>query len=358
MLLVSKRAHLFERAVRGLACTDQEVCDLVVTARQIPALTFPACAPREEFVRSLGIRLRAEALTLAGSQPRHPSPSGEADRSATVPRVPRVLVIGRRLPRALLGATASLLVLGAVLGGLSRSALPGGPLYPMRQMLDSAAVQLAGSDFNHGVTLLSQGQEHLADARALVERDQRQAVPASVDQALLSAYDAVSAGQRALLGDFDRTGGTASLIAVQDFTVRALPQLDALRPLVPPASVPGVDALVALLQRTRTTVAGKIAVCGQPCASLGTPQPPAHTAPAGLPVPTPASVVTRPVGPLGGVTAAPPRVQPSRGAVVLPPVTVGSIPARSSPVVVLPPIPVPTPGTALTPIPTGLPGLP
>lgn len=359
MPLVSKRANLLEQAIAGLACTDREACDLAVTAARIPVLISDACAPRDEFVRALGDRLRAEALTLPLHEARPGSPTRVAGRGATSPRRPRVLVIGGRLPRALLGATASLLVLGAILGGASRSALPGSLLYPMRQMLDSAAVRLAGSDLNHGVTLLSQGREHIGDARALVERDVEQTDPASVNQALLNAYDAVRTGQRALLGDFDRTGNTAALEALQDFTVRTVPQLNALRPLVPPASVPGVDALLALLQETRTAVASTIAVCGQPCASLATTSLPVRTAPGVLPLTIPAPAITRPVGPGVGITASAPPVYPRvTGGAVLPPVTLGSSPAGRTPVVVPPPRPPLTPPTALTATPTGLPGLP
>ena len=89
-----------------------------------------------------------------------------------------VFVIGKGL-RVIAGATASLLLIGAVLGVTSRSALPGGLLYPVKQSLNSAAVQLAGSDFDRGVTLLSQAQEHIGDARSLVERDGARADPTS-----------------------------------------------------------------------------------------------------------------------------------------------------------------------------------
>ncbi|MHB8274089.1 MAG: hypothetical protein ACYDC9_04890 [Dermatophilaceae bacterium] len=262
----SQRADLLERSLQGHKCTDQEVCDLAATAGRILALTSPACAPRPEFVSALGIQLREESRTLAAREVRPISSATGARRSTGRPMV---FLIGRGLPRVLAGATASLLLVGAVIGGASRSALPGGLLYPVKALLDSAAVRLAGSDFDRGTTLLSQAQEHIGDARALVDRDGAETAPASVDEALRSAHDAVSGGQRALLGDFDRTGTPQALIAVQDFVARALPQLYALRPLVPADSRPDVDALIALLQETRATLARKIAVCGQPCASLG-----------------------------------------------------------------------------------------
>lgn len=388
----NRRADLLERALQGYQSTDPEVRDLVATARRIPALASPALAPRADFVSALGLRLRAEALTLPTRDTR-PVPAGSpgrAEREGRATRArrsgarPRVLVIGRGLPRVLAGATASLLLVGAVLGGSSRSALPGGLLYPVKQVLDSAAVQLAGSEFDRGVTLLSQAQEHISDAGALVKRDGAQADPGSVDQAMLSAYDAVGAGQQALLGEFDRTGNPQALIAVQDFTVRALPQLNALRPLVPAASRPGVDALIALLQQTRTTLVGKIAICGQPCASLGgvglggSPRSPPSAPVTGLPTAlTPGSLPVPPLPTPGGLAGSPPGAITGPGAVVvapggslggnasgtlravLPPVTVGSLTVSVAPIVIpplLPKLPVPT-TTLPAPLP-GLPGLP
>lgn len=384
----NRRADLLERALQGHQSTDPEGRDLVATARRISALASPALAPRADFVSALGLRLRAEALTLpARDTPPAPAGSpGRAERDGQATRArrsgarPRVLVIGRGLPRVLAGATASLLLVGAVLGGSSRSALPGGLLYPVKQVLDSAAVQLAGSEFDRGVTLLSQAQEHISDAGALVKRDGAQADPGSVDQAMLSAYDAVGAGQQALLGEFDRTGNPQALIAVQDFTVRALPQLNALRPLVPAASRPGVDNLMALLQQTRTTLVGKIAICGQPCASLGGAGPggslpsapvtglPTALTPGSLPapaLPTRGGLAGRPTGAItgGAVVVAPGGSVGGnvRGTLraVLPPVTVGSLTVSVAPIVIpplLPRLPVP-PTTLPAPLP-GLPGLP
>ena len=97
----SKRADLLERSLQGDKSTDQEVCDLVTTAGRIPALTSPACAPRDEFVRTLGITLRAEALTLPARKVRPVSREveGQATGARRPTTRPMVLVIGRGLPR-------------------------------------------------------------------------------------------------------------------------------------------------------------------------------------------------------------------------------------------------------------------
>ena len=296
----SKRADLLERSLQGDQVADKEVCDLTSTVGRIPALTSPACAPRPEFVSALGIRLHAEALTLPAREA-HTSSSASRARSSALR--PMVFVIGRGLPRVLAGATASVLVVGAVVGGASRSALPGGLLYPVKALLDSAAVQLAGSDFDRGTTLLSQAQGHVSDASSLVDRDGTDTDPASVDRALLGAYDAASGGQRALLGEFDRTGNPQALLAIQDFVAHALPQLSALRSLLPADSKPDIDALTALLQSSRASLARKIAVCGQQCTSLGGVDLGTLAPLTGLPAPLPAPGVPAVGVPTLGSTA-------------------------------------------------------
>ena len=363
MPFVSKRANLLERSLQGLASTDPEVRNLVATAARIPSLTSPACAPRDEFVSALGLQLRAEALArparaIVSDSPQVEGRSNVERRSA---RRPLVFVIGRGMPRILAGAALSLLVVAAIVGGTSRSSLPGGLLYPVKQVLDSAAVQLAGSDFDRGVTLLSQAQEHISDAGALVERDGANSDPAEVNQALLGAHDTVTAGQRALLGEFDRTGNPQALIAVQDFVVRSVPQLNALRPVVPPASRPAVDAILALLQETQTTLDRKIAVCGQPCASLGGNRlgsTQLSTPPTGpLSAPTQGGVGVPGLGVPGGVGApgATAAVTGPGGVVVapvIPPRLVGGqlLPTSTGGIRVIVPS-VPVPSVTLAPIP-------
>ena len=379
MPFANRCADLLERSLQGLPCPDQEVQSLAAIASLIPELTSAACRPRDEFVSTLGLRLRAEALTMPV---REVGPASSATEARHSPARPVVFVIGRGL-RALAGATAALLLIGVVLGVTSRSALPGGLLYPVKQVLNSAAVQLAGSDFNRGVTLLSQAQEHIGDARSLVERDRARTDPALVDQALVSAKSAVSGGQRALLGEFDHSGNVRALTVVRDFAVRALPQLNALRTQVPAASRSDVDALIALLYETQITVARQVAVCGQPCSSLGGAKPgiPPPSAPsAGLSQTFPGGGLAIPGAPTGGlplvgrvpavtgpgrvvvVPGAPPLPTTGSGTsgATVPPVGAGSITVSPPPVVIpspphlspLAPIPV------LLPAPTVLPGLP
>ncbi|MGZ4627683.1 hypothetical protein [Oryzihumus sp.] len=310
MPLLSRRADLFHRALEGAPAADDEIAALVGTASRIPTLDGPACAPRPEFVEQLGARLRAEAQTL----PARPA------RPAAVRQVPGggplVLVVGKGLPRVLVGAAATVLVASAAVGVVSREALPGTALYPVKQLLDTAAVQLAGSEHDRGLTLLAQAQQHISEAGDLADGGTTD--PAPYDEALGAAYDATLGGQRTLLALYDRDHDQQALIAVQDFTARALPQVQALRSRVPAASVPAVDRLLSVLQLGDEAVARKVAVCGSACSALDTTG--GGHGPASLPsLPSSTAVPTTPVRGLGlpsGTASLPPLV-PSAGSVSL-----------------------------------------
>jgi hypothetical protein len=370
MFRISGRADLLERSLHGPGCTDQEVRALVATADQVPALTSAACAPREEFVSALGLKLHAEAMRMPTGQAHRASSARTTGRS---PTKPMVLVIGKGA-RVVAAAAACVLLVGAIVGVSSRSALPGGVLYPVKQVLNSAAVQLAGSTFERGVTLLSQAQDDIGDARALVERDRTRADPAAVNLALLSALDSAGTGQQALLGDFDRTRNPQSLIAIQDFAVRAMAQLKALRLQVPASSRADVEALIALVSQSQSTLAREIAGCGQPCAALGSaglggsPASPTSGSPTTGPtakrpagsqpapgVPTGRLPVVGPVPAITGPTAAvghPGSPLPLGGGITPPPITVGSITGRPSPIQIPPLLPLPpTPALPTAPAP-------
>jgi hypothetical protein len=370
MFLAGRRADLLERSLQGLGCTDREVRTLVGTAAQVPALTSAACAPREEFVSALGLKLHAEAMRMPAARSHRASSARTTGHS---PTKPMVLVIGRGA-RVVTVAAACVLLVGAIVGVSSRSALPGGLLYPVKQVLNSAAVQLAGSTFDRGVTLLSQAQDDIGDARSLVERDRTHADPAGVNLALRSALDSAKTGQQALLGDFDRTRNPQSLIALQDFDVRAMALLKALRLQVPASSRADVEALIALLNQSQGTLAHEIAVCGQPCAALGGPglsgspasptTVPTAQSPAGSqpvpgvptgrrPVVGPAPAVTVPTAAVGH----PGSPLPVRGDATLPSISVGSVTGRPSPIRIPPLLPLP-PTPALPTVPTAIAVLP
>ncbi|HET7661735.1 MAG TPA: hypothetical protein VFK66_15200 [Oryzihumus sp.] len=307
-LLSRRRADLFHRALEGAPAADHELAALVGTASRIPTLDGPACAPRPEFVEQLGARLRAEAQTLP-ARPVRQAAVREAPGDG-----PLVLVVGRGLPRALAGAVATVLVASAAVGVVSRASLPGTALYPVKQLLDAAAVQLAGSEHDRGLTLLAQAQQHISEAGDLADGGATDAAP--YDVALGAAYDATLGGQRTLLALYDRDHDQQALIAVQDFTARALPQVQALRSRVPAASVPAVDRLLTVLQLGDEAVARKVEACGPACSALDTTGT-GHD-PASLPSLPSSTAVPTTGGPgLTGGTASLPPLLPSAGSVSL-----------------------------------------
>ena len=277
MRLLSRPADRFERALGGSAVTDEQLAELVETSRHLVDLgARMGPAPDPAFVTALRERLMAEAATL-------PTPSPAAARAAASRRAaakggPVVVVVGRGLPRALAGATASALLVGAVVGVASRTAVPGEALYPVKGWLDGVAVRLADSDLDRGRTFLAQAQEHISDARELTERTGR-ADAGTVDVALQGAIDSVRGGQRALDLSYARTGNPQALLAMGDFTARALPQIEVLRTEVPAGSLPRLAELESLLHDTQQATARRVAACGPRCEGMAGPA----SGPAGLP---------------------------------------------------------------------------
>ena len=264
MRLTRRAGDRLQQALEGEQVTDREITTLLQTAQAVSSIPMGSMAPREQFVQDLRDRLMAEAATL-------PAPSGRAARASSATRTggrsaPVVVVVGRGLPRALAGAAASVLVVGTVVGVASRSAIPGSALYPVKGWLDSVAVQMADSDLDRGLTHLSQAQEHIADTRALVEQGEDDSGPYL--EALQAAVSSVRAGQRDLNTAFDSTGNPQSLIAIRDFSARALPQVEALRPEVPAKSLPVLGELEALLQQSESAALRRLASCAPTCVTL------------------------------------------------------------------------------------------
>ena len=263
MLVTRRAADQLQRALEGEQVADPQTARLVRTAQAVGTLPAVAGAPHPEFVAALRERLMAEAATLpvtdratARSRP-EPAPRRTG---------PVVLVVGRGMPRALAGVAASLVVVGAVVGVASRSAIPGSTLYPVKGWLDSVAVQMAGSDLDRGLTHLSQAQEHISETRELTDRDVREAD--GYVEALQKAVADVRAGQRDLGRAFDRTGNPQALIAIRDFATRAKPQVEALRPEVPAQALPVLGELESLLADADAAALRRLAACAPTCVTL------------------------------------------------------------------------------------------
>ena len=276
MPLINRSADRFQRALDGERGTDEELVALLETSRRL-ATVGASFGPRPDaaFVATLRARLAAEAATM-------PAPSPAAARSAAAGRAaarsaPAVVVLGRGLPRLVAGATASALLVAGVVGVASRGTVPGDALYPVKGWLDGVAVRLADSDLDRGRTQLEQAQEHISDARELAGRADPDA--RDIDSALESAIDSVTAGQRSLDHAWSQTRDPQALLAMRDFTARALPQVGALRTEVPAESLPEVGRLEALLRQTQEATARRVAACGGSCGQALT----AGLAPSSLP---------------------------------------------------------------------------
>ncbi len=265
MAVLNRTADRFQRALDGERPSDAELAAFVETSRHLVGVGGIGPAPDPVFVTRLRDRLMAEAHTLPTASPA--GAKAAAARRAAARSAPVVVVVGRGLPRLLAGAVASALLVASVVGLASRTAVPGDVLYPVKGWIDGVAVRLADSDFDRGTTYLAQAQRHISDARELSGRSDPH--PADVDVALEAAIGSVRRGQQSLDTAYATTANPQALLALRDFTARALPQIDALRTEAPPESLRLVDALEALLRDSQDATARRIAACGTPCRDIG-----------------------------------------------------------------------------------------
>lgn len=291
MSVLNRSADRLERALSGAPAADDELAALVRTTAALRTLSGPA--PDATFVTELRGRLMTEALS-------RPAPTPTEARAAVARRAasrstPVVVVVGRGLPRLVAGATASALLVGGVVGVASRSAVPGEALYPVKSWLDGVAVRLADNDLDRGLTYLAQAQGHISDARELSEQSSRSA--ADINVALRGAIGSVREGQLALDRAYAATDTPQALLAMRDFSARALPQVEALRGQLPAGSLPVLGELEALLRDTRTAAARRIGACGSTCAGI---EP--LLGPASLPILSPTGTTTPSSGPTTSVT--------------------------------------------------------
>ncbi|GAA2164725.1 hypothetical protein FHX52_4655 [Humibacillus xanthopallidus] len=268
---------LLQRALEGQPVDAPEIAPLVAVVREIEALDSYGLAPRADFVDGLRQRLLEEpALGALGAASAGASglPDGTRDRG------PAVVRFGRR-SRILVAAAAVLLVLAGGLGALSRSALPGDRLYPVKQLLDRVALEVQREPLGLGLTHLAQAREHVSDTEQLLVRAKDDAGAADRDGAgvtngpdldpgldaeLATALDAATQsstdGHTVLLDAYRTLREAEALTALADYYAEVVPAVDALRdqPL-PGAAAAAWQRLHDVLTRDRDSTLRELAAC-------------------------------------------------------------------------------------------------
>jgi hypothetical protein len=266
--------ELLQRALDGEPVTDPGILELVAVVHAVTALDQTALAPRAEFVSGLRARLLADDATTvlplplpdAGDDGADDLTSGDraaerdlsgggADTGGTV----SVLRVAARPLKHLAAAAASILVIGGVLGAVSRSAAPGDALYGIKQVLDRVAVQLADSRHDEGLTYLARARQHIDEAHDLLDRGT--ASPVDIDTALDAASDSTRRAQNILMDVYRTEQRADALTELSDFYAPAVPQVEAMRDRVPVASRPAWQRLRDVLGRGQLATLRELASC-------------------------------------------------------------------------------------------------
>lgn len=256
MVALTRAGDRLQRALEGGAVHPDVAAD-VMTAHAVAGLTL-AVLPDTTFVGALRERLLAEATALSPERAQ-PMPS-RAEGAARQPvQRPAVVRVGGGRGRLVAGVLACIAVVALVVGIAGRGALPGQSLYPVRELLDGAAVALAGSDHGKGLTLLDQADRHIGEAAQLAAA--AAPVELHVTTAVGSAIGSFTQAGRLLTDDFEKTGDVQSLVAMDDFTNRAIPTVDSLAGVVPTGVRGLVTQLHGLLDEVRTDVISRLAAC-------------------------------------------------------------------------------------------------
>ncbi|GAA6524867.1 DUF5667 domain-containing protein [Intrasporangium sp. DVR] len=327
-------ADLLQRALDGEAVDRPGIVELVTVLHAVSSLERAGLAPRDEFITDLRARLLSESHPIAAGNEAGEAEPSEADGGVGAPV--SVLHLPRPI-RQLAAAAAAVILLAGGLGVISRQTAPGDLLYPIKQVLDRAAVQLADGPLEVGLTHLAQAEQHVGEARDLIDRGDPD--PADLTVAFDAAAGSTRTAQSLLLETYRSERRAVALTELADFVTRALPQVEAMRPEVPEAALPAWQRLHDLLAQGELEALRELAscsVCGEraaaaresldlllarstaatasPDQSLPTPSPTGATFPAPVPtVPGPSATDAVP-----GVEVAPPAVTIGSATVGLP----------------------------------------
>jgi hypothetical protein len=294
--LRSRQAELFHRALEAGAPTlaPAGIGGYVEVATRLAELVpTTSLRPDPAYRAELHSRLLDLASARAAELPAPAPTTARRDARDGRLRVGVLPGLGRRWQRAVAASTAAVLALMLGVGVAAGSALPGGLLYPVKELIQSAQVHLASGDLARGKVLLSQASGHIGDATTLVS--QGAPAPADVDTALRQASDDFSQGERLVLKQYAASHDPDGLAALSRFTVTQSPLLSRLRDRVPVVSEPLVDRLLAQIGQSAVTLQQVVSQCGAPCAAVSLVNLPG---PDGLPAVTPGGEG------LGGATGA------------------------------------------------------
>ena len=197
--------------------------------------------------------------------------------------------------------TAAVVALLLGVGVASAGAVPGGLLYPVKELIQSVQVHLTHGGLARSKVLLGQARGHISDATTLVSQGAPD--PSNVDTALRQAGDDFGRGEQLALAQYTDAHNPAGLAALSQFTVTQSPLVSRLRDRVPVVSVPLVRQLLAQIGQGAATLQQVVNQCGAPCAGVSLVNLPG---PDGLPAATPGglggSVTRRPARPgLSGI---------------------------------------------------------
>jgi len=328
-------ADLLQQALDGEQVRDPGILELVAVIHAVAAVDQSALAPSPEFVSDLRTRLLEEPTETATD-------------------APSVVRVGAHRLRQLVAAAAAVVLLAGGLGVASRQAAPGDLLYPVKQMLDRAAVRLVGSDLDKGLTHLAQARQHIGEARDLVDRGHP--APSDLATALDAATQSTRSAQAILLEVYRTEQRPEALTELVDFFIAARPQVEALRSHLPADAVPAWERLHDLLAAGELQTLRELAactVCGDradaaraaldagavdvlatlpggvsPGEPASPPAPPVSLT--GTPAPDGGAVVAPPAATIGSATVGLPQVQITStavsgggGGITLPSATVG-----------------------------------
>ncbi len=249
---------LLQRALDGQPVDDPGIASLVTIAREVDALDQRGLDPRADFVAELRHLLLEVPAGAAGSPE---------------PRDPTVVRFGRRA-RILVAAAAVLLVLAGGLGALSRSALPGDRLYPVKQLLDRVVLELHREPLGLGRAHLDQAREHVEEAEQLIASAEVTAASgaesaeltpdaaAGLAQALDAAATSTTEADTVLREVYRSEQGVDGLTSLSDFYAGVLPAVDSLgaAPL-PPIARTAWQRLHDVLERGSDATLRELAAC-------------------------------------------------------------------------------------------------